>query len=249
MDKEPLPGDADYTVDIDHPPGESKNAKKKRRRRGISGVSSEVNENSPDNSDVDSIPNVKVKEPDAGRSDKTSSGKAKTASNKKKEERTRESSRFFGIIPTPAEIEAMNEYLTMAQAMMGCPPAMVVGYNPDRSPIIKDCRVSQFKTTVYEMNEDNVIKKKEVDYAYVMAKMSAIMSGGVVNKMEDFCENNPFIASLGIVAINAFQFSMNVNKLKVVIEKTQQQVRRNAAQQNIPIDNDGQVIEVKPVEG
>jgi hypothetical protein len=67
--------------------------------------------------------------------------------------------------------------------------------------------------------------------------------------MEDFCENNPFIASLGIVAINAFQFSMNVNKLKVVIEKTQQQVRQNAAQQNIPIDNDGQVIEVKPVEG
>lgn len=250
MDKEPLPGDPDYKVDIDNPPGESlsKNAKKKRRRRGISGTTSEINENSKDNSDVDDIPNVKVKEPDAGRPDKTSAGKTKGNSSKKKDERTRESSRFFGIIPTQAEVEAMHEYLTMAQGMMGCPPVMVVGFNPDRSPIIKDCRVSQFKTTVYEMNEDNVIKKKEVDYAYVMAKMSAIMSGGVVNRMEDFCENNPFLASLGIIAINAFQFSMNVNKLKVVVEKTQQQVRANAAQQNIPINNEGQVIEVKPVE-
>lgn len=246
--KEPLPGDPEYSVDIDHPPGESKNAKKKRRRRGISGTTSEVNENSKDNSDVDDIPNVKVKEPDVARSARDSNGKAKAGAKKKEEPRTRESSRFFGIIPTEAEVEAMNEYLTMAQGMMGCPPVMVVGFNPDRTPIIKDMRVSSFKTTVYEMNEENVIKKKDVSYAYVMAKMSAIMSGGVVNRMEDFCENNPFLAALGITAINAFSFGLQVNKMKIVVEKTAEQVRRNAAQQNIPINNEGQVIEVKPVE-
>ena len=248
MDKDPLPGDPEYSVDIDHPPGESKNAKKKRRRRGISGTTSEVNENSKDNSDVDDIPNVKVKEPDVARSARDSNGKAKAGAKKKEEARTRETSRFFGIIPTDGEVSSMVEYLTMAQGMMGCPPVIVAGFNPDRTPILKDMRVANFKTTVYEMNEENVIKKKDVTYAYVMAKMSAIMSGGVVNKMEDFCENNPFIASLGICAINAFSFSMQVNQMKVIVEKTAQQVRQNAAQQHIPIDNDGEVIEVKPID-
>ena len=248
MDKDPLPGDPEYSVDIDHPPGESKNAKKKRRRRGISGTTSEVNENSKDNSDVDDIPNVKVKEPDVARSARDSNGKAKAGAKKKEEARTRETSRFFGIIPTEGEVSSMVEYLTMAQGMMGCPPVIVAGFNPDRTPILKDMRVANFKTTVYEMNEENVIKKKDVTYAYVMAKMSAIMSGGVVNKMEDFCENNPFIASLGICAINAFSFSMQVNQMKVIVEKTAQQVRQNAAQQHIPIDNDGEVIEVKPID-
>ena len=248
MDKDPLPGDPEYSVDIDHPPGESKNAKKKRRRRGISGTTSEVNENSKDNSDVDDIPNVKVKEPDVARSARDSNGKAKAGAKKKEEARTRETSRFFGIIPTEGEVSSMVEYLTMAQGMMGCPPVIVAGFNPDSTPILKDMRVANFKTTVYEMNEENVIKKKDVTYAYVMAKMSAIMSGGVVNRMEDFCENNPFVSAIGICAINAFSFSMQVNQMKVIVEKTAQQVRRNAAQQNIPINNDGEVIEVKPIE-
>lgn len=242
-------------TDGDEAPRVAKNARKKRKRKGISGSDlPEFNPNDAANNDVEPPPRVSKEAPEPDEKDEN--GKPRGKGPRK---RTLKDSKFFGVKPTTTEVETALELLTMAQAMFTqIPPAIIVGFK-DGQPIMKECIVANFKTSVFEMNEKNEVRKIECTYAYKFAKISAIMSNGVVGKLENFCEDHPFVSSIALAGVTVFSFSRELQKLEAMLKAnaapppTQNpETPQDPAQYpppenpnpNIPIDNDGEPIKV-----
>jgi hypothetical protein len=236
------------TNDGDEAPQISKNARKKRKRRGIDGQALSVyKDNSTSNDDVSDPPRVSA---DSKEEEDPKNPKPKGNTKKK---RTPKDSKFFGIKPSLIEVAEVKEYLDLAQNLFTGVPLEIAIMMPDGQIAKRSTAVSDFKTSVYEMTEAGTIVKNECTFAYKFAKLNAVTTGGVVGKFEDYCENHPVVASLVTGVFTAYSFSKELQKLEAMLKANSRAPAQSPqgnpeSNQNPPINNNNEDIKVSPVE-
>lgn len=238
----------DTTSDGDEAPQISKNARKKRKRRGIDGKALDIyRDNTTTNDDVSDPPRVNA---DTKEEEDPKNPKPKGNTKKK---RNPKDSKFFGIKPSLIEVAEVKEYLDLAQNLFTGVPLEIAIMMPDGKIAKRSTAVSDFKTSVYEMTEAGTIVKNECTFAYKFAKLNAVTTGGVVGKFEDYCESHPVVASLVTGLFTAYSFSKELQKLEAMLKANSRTPVQNPqgnpeSNPNPPIDNTGENIHVSTVE-
>lgn len=74
-----------------------------------------------------------------------------------------------------------------------------------------------------EYDENGVLKNTEVTYAYKLAKITAIASGGAVSRMEDFLEEHPFFGAICMAGITAISISRVATKNIAILNSIQEE--------------------------